>query len=226
MKLAVITYIFGKNTELLREPLAIDNNIEYICVTDQKNLTSNVWQIIYEPFEHVTSCRDKTALAKFNPFKYTNADRIIIQDSALKCISPLQQLFDQLDTCDICLKKHPWRENLAQELPAWRQIRGLPDSQINKFNAMAKHDNIKLTDIPLFECCILCVKNNTETKDLFSTLLSLMKLLGDNGNMIMTQQCPFAYLLKVMYPSFKIGTINQNKFFTRYAHGSNTIIKE
>ena len=45
---AVITYIFGKNTEILREPLIIDGNTEYICVTDQKNLRSKHYHIIQD----------------------------------------------------------------------------------------------------------------------------------------------------------------------------------
>ena len=96
MKYAVFTYIFGKNTEKIREPRFIDKNVEYICVTDQKDLTSKHWKIIYEPLEDVKSLRDKTALVKFNPFKYTDADRIVIHDSSLEQIASLQSLFEKL----------------------------------------------------------------------------------------------------------------------------------
>lgn len=222
MKYAVFTYIFGKNEELLREPKFLDNNIEFICVTDQISLKSDIWKIIYEPIENVKSLRDKTAITKFNPFKYTNADRIIIQDSSLECINSLKEIFKELDYCDICLKKHPQRENLEQELPEWK-VRGLSDNQINKFKNMAKNDGIKLSDVPLYECCVIAIKNNKETKGLFNNLLSLMNLLGENGNMVVTQQCTFAYLIKTFYPNLKIGKINQNKFFTRYIHNSNKV---
>lgn len=222
MKYAVFTYIFGKNEEFLREPKFLDDNIEFICVTDQLSLKSDIWKIIYEPLENVKSLRDKTALTKFNPFKYTDADRIIIQDSSLECISSLSDLFMELEHCDICLKKHPQRENLSQELPEWK-VRGLSDNQINKFKNMAKNDGIKLSNVPLYECCVIAIKNNKEIKELFNSLLSLMKLLGENGNMVVTQQCTFAYLIKTFYPNLKIGKINQNKFFTRYIHNSNKV---
>ena len=117
MKYAVITYIFGKNQELLREPLVIDKDVEYICVTDQKDLKSKIWKIIYEPQNNVKSLRDKVALVKFNPFKYTNAEKIIIQDSSLQCISSLIPLFESINEYDIGLKKHPGRSNLKDELP-------------------------------------------------------------------------------------------------------------
>ena len=184
MKYAVITYIYGKNQEYLREPLIVDNNIEYICITDQP-LTSKTWKIIYKPLIEIKSLRDKVALVKFNPFEYTNADRIIIQDSSLKCISNLNILFNDIEKYDICLKKHPERNNLAEELPKWK-FRGLSDNQINKFYVMAKLNNIKLKDIPLYECCVLGIKNDEKTREIFNNLLLLMKLLGENGNMIVT----------------------------------------
>lgn len=224
MKYAVITYIFGNNKEILRSPKILEKNIEYICITDQKDLKSNDWKLIYEPLENVKSLRDKVALAKFNPFKYTNADRIIIQDSSLVCISSLKELFDEIENNNICLKKHPFRNNLATELPVWKG-RGLTDNQIYKFYKMAKTDNINLSNIPLYECCLMGIKNNKETQNIFNNLLSLMKLLGENGNMIVTQQCPFAYLLKTVYPSIKIGIINQHKYFIRYEHNSNKVNK-
>lgn len=220
MQKAIITYIFGKNQELLREPLFIDNDVEYICVTDQKFLKSKYWKIVYEPLNEIKSLRDKVALVKFNPFKYTNAEKIIIQDSSLQCINSLTDLYNIINDNDICLKKHTIRTNLNDELPHWIS-RGLSKLQLFKFKNMAKIDNINLSNIPLYECCIIGIKNNKETKELFNNLLLLMKFLGENGNMIVTQQCPFAYLLKTMYSNLKIGIIEQSKYFIRFNHNTN-----
>lgn len=224
MKYCLFTYIFGKNKELFREPKFIDKDIEYICVTDQYDLKSNVWKIIYEPLENVKSLRDKTALTKFNPFKYTTAEKIIIQDMSLECITSLSDLYNMLDENFICLKKHPQRNNLAEELPQWK-VRGLLDSQIQAFYKIAQKDNIQLTSVPLYECCVMCIHNDEITKMIFDSLLELMSLLGVNGNMIVTQQCPFAYLLATYYNDLKIGYINQNKYFTRYIHNTNDVNK-
>lgn len=220
MKYAVFTYLFGKNKEIFRDPEIIDEDTEYICVTDQPDLKSNVWKIINVSLNEIKSLRDKTALTKFDPFLYTKADRIVIQDMTLKSICSLKELFAGLDDNDICLKKHPARKCLAEELPHWK-ARGVSVSQIAKFFKMAEHNKIELTEVPLFECCVMCVKNDANTQEIFSNLLALMKLLGENGKMIATQQCPFAYLLKVFYPDLKIGFIDQHKFFIRYIHNSN-----
>ena len=86
---------------------------------------------------------------------------------------------------------------------------------------MACIDNIKLEEIPLYECCLLCIHNNKKTKEIFKQLLNLMKILGYNNDMIITQQCPFAYLLKTYYNNLKIKILDQHKYFNRNNHNTN-----
>ena len=45
-KYAVVTFLFN-HYDLLREPIMVDEKVDYYCLTDDKNLKSNVWQIIY-----------------------------------------------------------------------------------------------------------------------------------------------------------------------------------
>jgi hypothetical protein len=67
---SVLTYSFGTNTDLLRDPLVVDDEIEYVCVTDNKDLSSKVWNIVYRDFPEVKSNRDKVVLVKFDPFSF------------------------------------------------------------------------------------------------------------------------------------------------------------
>lgn len=222
MKHAVITYIFGKNQELLREPKVIDD-VEYICITDQKDLKSKVWKIVYDPMPEIESLRDKVALVKFNPFKYTDADEILIQDSSLQIYSSVKPLFELLKNNDILLKKHPEVSDLNTELWRWVKMRKMPKCQVAKFEKMAEIDSVCLNKIPVYECCLLCIKNDEITKNLFALLLTLMKLLGDGHNMIMTQQCTFSYLLETGKLNMKIGLINQHNYFIRFWHNCNKV---
>lgn len=177
MKQCVFTYIFGKNKEVLRDPLVIDDNVEYICVTDQNDLKSKVWKIIYDPLPTIESLRDKVALVKFNPFKYTDADEILIQDSSLQICASVKQLFELLKNNDILLKKHPEVSDLTTELWRWVRLRKMPKCQVDKFEKMSKIDSICLNKIPVYECCVLCIKNDEMTRNLFSALLTLMQIL-------------------------------------------------
>lgn len=123
MKRAVITYIFGRGKELLREPLVVDKDVEYICVTDQTYLKSKVWRIVYEPSIMTQNLRDKVALVKFNPFKYTTAEKILILDSSHQIKTSVSSLFNALTNFDIMLKLHTSVDNLKDELNRWVTIR-------------------------------------------------------------------------------------------------------
>ena len=55
MNNCVITYIYGSNKELLREPKVIDKDIQYLCITDNPNLKSNNWKMILDPMKEISS---------------------------------------------------------------------------------------------------------------------------------------------------------------------------
>ena len=58
MKNCVITYIFGTDKEQLREPKVIDKDTEYLCITDNLNLQSNNWKIVFDPMKEISSLRE------------------------------------------------------------------------------------------------------------------------------------------------------------------------
>ena len=47
IKYTVLTFLFGYY-DTLKEPEEIDENAEYICITDRTDLKSNVWKFIYD----------------------------------------------------------------------------------------------------------------------------------------------------------------------------------
>lgn len=48
IKYSIVTMVFN-NYDLLREPKVVDENAEYVCITDNKELKSDVWKIRYMP---------------------------------------------------------------------------------------------------------------------------------------------------------------------------------
>jgi len=222
MKNCVITYIFGTNKEKLREPKVIDEDTEYLCITDNPNLQSNNWKMVLDPMKEISSLRDKVAYIKFNPFKYTDADNILVMDGTLEIKKSLLPLFEEIQNYDIGLKLHTYHFNLKEELPHWIS-RGLPKEHIFKFHQMAKIDNIDLSKVTEFEGCLILYKNTDFCKSFGEEILTYMKFLGDGKNMIITNQCPLSYLVHKNHKSDKILKINQFKFFNRYIHNSNYI---
>lgn len=221
MKYAIITYIFGKNKELLRKPLVKDN-IEYICVTDQKDLKSNDWKIIYDEMSEVKCIRDKMVYVKYNPFKYTDADIICVIDGTLEINKSLIPLFEQVKDNDLLVKLHPERDNLYSELCTWIKTRGMPNDSLQKFQVIAKHDNLNLNKKFLLESCVIVYTKNDEVKELCKEELSYMKFLGDKGNLFLSNQCILTILLQKA--KLKFGFLNQKDFFKRYRHNSRTLV--
>lgn len=215
---AVVTYIFGKNAEILREPLVVDSNVDYICVTDQSSLESKHWRIIVDELPQAKCTRDKMPLVKYNPFKYTDAENVVVIDGTLHIINSLIPLFGQLDSYPLLIKKHPQRNNLLDELNEWVISRGMPQSVVNRFMAMSGADNIQLTAPFLIESCIVGYKSSSYIKDICHQVLSYMSFLGDFGRLCITNQCPFTYIVEKFNVPYS--TIDQSLFATRYRHNS------
>lgn len=215
----VITYIFGKNQEILRDPY-IDSDTEYLCITDNKDLKSKCWKIIYDPMNDIQSLRDKVANVKFNPFKYTNSENILVIDGALEIKKTLKSLFNEIKNYDIGLKLHSYHFNLKEELPYWIS-RGLSQESITKFHKMAKIDNIDLSKVTEYEGCLLLYKNNKFCKEFCNEILTYMQFLGDGKNMIITNQCPLSYIVYKNHKNDKILKINLFDYFNRYCHNTN-----
>jgi hypothetical protein len=215
---AVITYIFGKGQEILRDPLVIDPDVDYICVTDQKHIRSNKWRIIYDKIPEAKCTRDKMPLVKYNPFSYTIADKVIVLDGTLQITGTLNHLFEMLDEVPLLIKKHPTRTTLSDELNAWIKLRGVDPYIIPTFHAMASVDNISLDRKFLVESCILGFNNSPEIITLCCYVLAYMLFLGHNGKMCMTNQCPLTYLIEKMNIPYSF--IDQATVATRYRHNS------
>ena len=223
MKYAVITYIFGENKELLREPLVIDKDIEYICITDQENLKSKTWKILVDNIPEANCIRDKMVYVKYNPFKYTDAEIICVIDGSLEISKSLVSLFDQVKEKDILIKIHPERYNLYDELKAWIRLRNMSEFALNKFNVIANKCSIDLQKKFLIESCVIVYTRKKEILELCNEELLYMKFLGDNGNLFLSNQCILTFLIQ--QKNLRIGFIKGKDFFKRYRHNSNILAK-
>lgn len=224
MKYAVVTYIFGKNKEILRDPKFIDKDVDYVCVTDQKDLKSDVWRIVYDEIPEVEWIRDKMVVVKYDPFEFTDADRVCVIDGSLEIVNSLIPLFKSSEDKDLLVKRHPVRNNLTSELEAWFNIRGMSRSSIDKFKRFAKNKKVDLNNEFLIESCVLVYKNTPFTKELGEEVLNDMSFLGDEGRFFLSNQCVLSLVLQTQ--KVDIGFIEQDKYFLKYRHNSKMKIQK
>lgn len=218
---AVVTYIFGKHKEKLREPLVIDKDVEYICVTDQKDLKSKNWKIVYDDVPQAKCVRDKMVFVKYNPFKYTDAEKVCVIDGTLHITKSLKSLFE-LCKNDMLLKLHPQRYNLYDELLAWMSMRNLDKAYLQKFENMARILKTNLHNKFLVESCVIVWRNTDKILELCNTLIAYMKFLGNN-TLFQSNQCVLTLLLETEFAHIKYDTLNQKKYFTRYKHNTDEL---
>jgi hypothetical protein len=223
MKRAVVTYIFGRGKELLREPLKVDEDIEYICVTDQKYLKSKIWKIVYDEIPQAGCVRDKMVYVKYCPFKYTTADEICVIDGSMEIKNSLIPLFEQLDGNDILVKAHPDRNNLLDELHAWIRMRHMPGEYVKKFEMMASHENISLKTNFLIESCVMLYKNNEKVNELCKMVISLMSFLGNAPCLFLSNQICLTFLLQTFFKCIRFAWLSQVNFFNRYRHNTRNL---
>ena len=99
-KNAVVTFIFN-NYDLLKEPMVVDDNFDYYCLTDDKNLKSDIWKCIYiqELDSDTLTDRQKVNIAKADFLKYI-PDRYewwVCMDASVKIIGSINEIITYFD---------------------------------------------------------------------------------------------------------------------------------
>ncbi len=114
-RIVVYTGIFG-NYDMLREPLYCDENVDYICYTDDKNLKSDHWKIIY-----VENEQDNMALEvrkyKCLPHRFlAKYDMSIWVDARLQIISSVvEYIKENMHDTGILFFPHNVRDCIYEE---------------------------------------------------------------------------------------------------------------
>lgn len=139
-KYCVVTMIFN-NYEPIREPLEVSENADYICFTDNKDLKSDKWKVIYlEEFDTdemngvQKTFRVKHQLYKYIPNleKYEYVFRI---DGSMQILTSLDSIIQYLlkYNYDLAVPHHPHRDNTIDEYFAWIGWRGISANHLKTF---------------------------------------------------------------------------------------------
>ncbi|WP_354672518.1 glycosyltransferase [Vibrio metschnikovii] len=116
-KIIVYTVNVG-NYESVKEPLFIDPTVEYILFTDNKDLKSEHWKIIYLN-EKLSDPRRTSRLAKILAHKYLpEHDVSVYIDSSLEIKTPdvRKMVYECMEGQDIALYKHYKRKCVYDEI--------------------------------------------------------------------------------------------------------------
>jgi hypothetical protein len=119
-KYSILCYIIN-NYEKVHEILEKDPNCEYLLITDNPNLTSITWNVIYDASLNGLSTFDKCYSIRFNLFKYATTDICIYIDANIHIKKSLYPLIKKMNDgyYDMCLMPHPLNSTFLPEYKNW-----------------------------------------------------------------------------------------------------------
>ena len=129
-KYSVLTYIFG-NYDVPTDPMELDPECEYVLVTDNKNITSKVWNVKYlkyseRPFDNVLYVR-------YHPFEFVQTNTCIVLDASLVIKKSLNSVYNRFinSGCNHCIALNDINPGLQSEVDWWHKNkwRGLTDQE-------------------------------------------------------------------------------------------------
>ncbi|MBR6834195.1 MAG: hypothetical protein IKM81_12555 [Fibrobacter sp.] len=223
-KCAVLMYNFN-DYEIMREipDDAVNDNIEYIYVTDNPSLKSRNWKIWVDrdldglpPFE-------KCYRTRFNLAKYTNADYIMYIDGSIQILKDPMIHFTQLEQsgCDMSIVVHPERTNMLDEYITWTAIRNYDIKQGFKCLAFMHQNHYDVRNYKgLYQGGFRVIKNTSIQMQLDRDCYDILSRLGDK-TIERNDQTIYSFLLNTKYSSLKLLPYSDSCIFSSYLNIQN-----
>lgn len=229
IKYSVLTFIFG-NYERLHDVLDVQPNVEYICITDNKNIKSDTWNVIYDEINPDYTPFRKVIEVRYNPFKYVNSDICLIIDGSIQIKRFPIKLFSKFtsDNYDIAVLIHPERYDLIDEINAWEKIRNLPSVNVNACKNLLSNISYDNKYKGLFQVGLMLVKNTNVSNSLFNKILTINNSCALKNDSFRVDQIIFSTIInKYFSKTIKLlplsSLILHGKYFSFFAHGTNSV---
>ena len=224
-KYSILSYNFN-NYEILREPLEISGDAEYIYVTDNKKLKSNKWNIVYlnEDFNDYSAI-SKTMYVRYHPFEFCNTDTVIILDGSMHIIKSLDKLYKDFteSNCDCALGT--WIspiKSVESMYSYWLKERNYDYKQYIKNLAFVKATKFNGTENFHETGYMILTKTNIE----FLTMVwkSLLKISNSEKDIDRLDQTIFNAILYKIFPELKCLNLSrqviQSDYIKYYQHNT------
>lgn len=207
------------NYEIMRDipDNAINNEIEYIYITDNDKLIAKNWKIIVDPDLDGLSPFDKCYAVRFNLFKYTDANIVMYVDGSVQILNDIINYFKKFECSDkdVGIMVHPERCTMFDEYKKWVEIRNYPVNCAYKCLSYMETHNYDIHNYKgLYQGCLRFVKNTVKNTLLDTTCLALLKELGDNNIIERLDQTIYSYLLNTKFKDMTCFTFSDSCIYS------------
>lgn len=227
-KYSILSFNFC-NYEILREPLEVDPECDYILVTDNKKLTSNYWTIKYLPSE-LEDCDGftKSFYVRYHPFEFVNTECCIVIDGSVQINKSLHKLFNDFEksSADASFMVHFCTLNPFAEYSYWQHSRNVEKIQVEKSKRFLTILGLSPSYKGYFETGFKICKNNKICNEIHEAVYNALKLIGkDEKHIERVDQTIFSGIINVLYSDMKIFPVTrqiiQNSYLTYCDHNTN-----
>ena len=193
---SVLTYIIG-SYEIVHEISEKDDDAEYILVTDNPNLKSETWDVIYEEKGKRTDF-DMVLDIRFHPFRYVNTPIVVRIDGSIGILKSLKPIIDKFEegVYDRCLMIHPERNRVQQEYNAWIAFRGYPQEQAIRCMKLMRIFGYDPNKKGLIQACFEIVMDKSINTLINDLSFGFNMIIGSEGKMERLDQTITSFVLQ------------------------------
>lgn len=216
-KYSVLTFVFG-TYECLREVGEIDNEVEYICVTDNKNLKSNTWKIIVDEDLNGKGVFDKCFSVRYNPFKYCTSDICVRVDGSIKIHKSITPIVDDFIKSgdDMCFLLHPYRDYIPLEYKVWEVYRGFPQEKIIEHLTTFQRIGYDFNKKGFIQLNFSIVKRDKINEDVNRITYAFQKLFGNEKDIDRLDQMTITVVLDRFFSNIKVYSVSEKILHSEY----------
>lgn len=230
---SVLTYIIG-DYEIVHEILEKDPDAEYLLVTDNPELRSDTWTVVYDPslVNDRYSNWERVWRVRYNPFKYCTTDFCVRVDGSIRISRPLRVFVDELIAggFDIGLVIHPARINFLEEYGVWIEMRNYPRADAERAIINMKYDGYDFDYKGMFELTMSVHRNTELNKRICDETFEYLKKCGNMFDVHRLDQTVFSFIMNTRYNHLNVLPIAEQVMYSSYMswcyHGSDDVIRE
>ena len=227
-KYTILSFIIGKDYELLHEIQNKQDDVEYVLVTDDQELKSSTWKVVYDQnllklqpgFER---CFD----VRYNVFRYCSTDICVTIDGSVGVVGSLDPLVEKFisENYDISLMPHPLWSDFVSEYQMWIKARNYPVENANRFIKFLNDSRYDASYKGLFQLCFSIKRRNATTSAIDQMTWSILKYLSiDQPKFERLDQTVFSYVMNRYFNHLKVLPVSEqvvrSKALTWFWHHS------
>lgn len=222
----ILAYNFG-TYEVLHEILEKQENVEYICVTDNPDLTSDTWDIVYDNKLDGLSPMEKVYFVRYNCFDYCSTNLCVKIDSSIEIKKSIDALIEEFESGDkrMAFMVHPKSSTVAEEYGTWTTERGLGTEEVLAMAEFAKERGYDEGFKGIYEVGFVVVKKDYDTLSFNNEMMRSISAFKERGVNIRVDQILFSILLNSGYRWLNVlpmsHSVIQSDILRWHVHGSN-----